>query len=258
MHTRRPFPRLAASTLALLALVSISPAQAVSKVFAFRFGADSAYGPIYVTPAQGRDGDLYGTTAGDFYPTNLGDIFRVSTNGVGTTLYNFSGTTESYPSYGLILATDGNFYGAVRGGRPNMGALFRITPDGVYTAVYNFQGLDDGAYPSYSPMQASDGNLYGSTSGVYGQNDGTIYKYSAAGSVTTIFALNMDGTQGIYFNSPLIQGADSNLYATTLFGGAYGCGTILKLTPTEISMAPPRKAGLTRPAATLAVAPFSK
>ncbi len=126
----------------------MSPAQTVSKVFAFRQGADSAYGPLYVTPAQGRDGDLYGTTAGDRYPTNLGDIFRVSTSGVGTTLYNFSGTAESYPYYGLILATDGNFYGTVTGGSANMGALFRITPDGVYAVVYNFQGLDDGAYPS--------------------------------------------------------------------------------------------------------------
>ena len=207
----------------------MSPAQTVSKVFAFRQGADSAYGPLYVTPAQGRDGDLYGTTAGDRYPTNLGDIFRVSTSGVGTTLYNFSGTAESYPSYGLILATDGNFYGTVGGGSANLGALFRITPDGVYTVVYNFQGLDDGAYPAYSPIQASDGNLYGAAGGVYGQNDGTIYKYSAAGSITTVFALSADGTQGNYFSSPPIQGADSNLYATTSEGGAFGCGTILKL-----------------------------
>ena len=170
------------------------------------------------------------------------------------------------------------------GGSANLGALFRITPDGVYTVVYNFQGLDDGTYPAYSPIQASDGNLYGAAGGVYGQNDGTIYKYSAAGSITTVFALSADGTQGTYFSSPPIQGADSNLYATTSEGGAFGCGTILKLNtaggfsssttsgarstvpvlpvscrlPTEISMAPPRKAGSTRPAATPVVAPYSK
>ncbi len=147
-------------------------------------------------------------------------------------MYEFNGTTEYSPSSGVTLATDGNFYGVVYGGSLGLGVLYRITPTGEYTVVYNFQGLADSSNPQYPPVQASDGSLYGVTQGMYTPGTETVYKFSAAGSVNTIFTLAADGSQGSFWSGSMIQGADSNLYATTYYGGTYGCGTILKLTTT--------------------------
>lgn len=194
-------------------------AQNFGVVFAFRSGEPGS------TPVQGRDGYLYGTAYGD--DNSCGSIYRVSTSGVGGTLFQFDAAT--CPS-GLVLATDGNFYGVASGGTANFGEIYRITSAGAYTVVYNFQGLSDGAYPVYVPIQASDGSLYGVTYGISQQSSGTIYKFSAAGSVTTIFSLSLDGSQGTTFSSPVTQAADSNLYVTTYEGGQFNCGTILKLT----------------------------
>jgi uncharacterized repeat protein (TIGR03803 family) len=209
-------------------LSTVGYTQTVTRLFAFS-GNDSSAHPGIVVPAQGRDGKLYGTTVGYGTPTSAGSVFRIGTDGVGSTLFNFTGTAEYDPAYGLTLATDGNFYGVVYGGSANLGAVYRITPGGAVTVVYNFLGLDDGAFPYLTLTQASDGSLYGITSGVSSENVGTIFKYSAAGSVTTIYSLNLDGSHGVYFSSPVMQAADSNLYTTTYSGGAYGCGTILKL-----------------------------
>jgi uncharacterized repeat protein (TIGR03803 family) len=203
-------------------------AQTVSTLFAFT-GNNSSGGPLNVTPVQGRDGNLYGTTSGAGFITSNGSIFRIFTDGSGGPLYEFNGTAEYSPNSGVTLATDGNFYGAVYGGNLGLGVLYRITPLGEYTVVYNFQGLGDGSYPEYPPVQASDGSLYGVAQGTYTPGTETIYKYSAAGAVTTIFTLATDGSQGSFWSGALIQAADSNLYATTYYGGTYGCGTILKV-----------------------------
>ena len=107
-------------------------AQEFGDVFAFRSSAPDS------TPVQGRDGYLYGTTiSGSGNP--CGTIYRVSTSGVGGTLFDFDGTTECYPIGGLTLATDGNFYGVAYGGTANQGVLFRLTPAGWYTVVTIFR-----------------------------------------------------------------------------------------------------------------------
>ncbi len=128
------------------------------------------------------------------------------------------------------MATDGDFYGVAYGGSAGFGALYRITPKGNYKVVYNFRDVGDGANPLYAPIQASDGSLYGITEGDIVNTQPTIYKYSAAGTVTTVFTLPADGSEGKFFGSPVLQADDSNLYVTTASGGRYDCGTILKVT----------------------------
>ena len=59
----------------LLMLVNASAAQVVSDVFSFT-GANGSTNPVYVTPTQGKDGKLYGTTSG--IPNSNGAIFKVS------------------------------------------------------------------------------------------------------------------------------------------------------------------------------------
>src|SRR5438132_6299867 len=58
----------------------------------------------------GNDGNFYGTTYGDnsVGRTNLGTVFQVTSNGVLTTLVEFSGTNGAYPAAELLLGKDGN------------------------------------------------------------------------------------------------------------------------------------------------------
>ena len=80
---------------------------------------------------QTSDGNLYGSVYfdGDTFVggtgTNHGAIFRVNTNGIFTNLYVFSGTNDGADPYGgLLLASDGTFYGtAAYGGKPGFGTI---------------------------------------------------------------------------------------------------------------------------------------
>jgi len=121
---------------------------------------------------QGTDGDLYGTTGAGAYPCEYGSVFKVTPGGKLTAIYKFCSQSNcadgSYPSAGLVKATDGNFYGTTSyGGANNSGTVFKITPGGELTTLYSFcsqSGCTDGYYPRAALIQGTDGYLYGTTS----------------------------------------------------------------------------------------------
>src|ERR1700722_150436 len=160
-------------SMAPVLLVKASHCQSVNRVYSFT-GAGDTKNPNS-TLVQGRDGKLYGTANG----TIAGAVFRITTSDVFTELYTLQAATGSGP-YGLVLGTDGNYYGvAAGGGNNNNGVLFKISPSGIYTVLHSFAGGSDGATPFNPPIQASDGNLYGTTDG---DNTGsTVYKYTLSG-----------------------------------------------------------------------------
>lgn len=216
----------------ILALSSFGFAvgQTVREVFAFS-NANSSAGPDG-SLVQGRDGKFYGTTYG-FGRTVVTDgaVFSLAIHGKWNLLHAFSGADGENPGAGLILATDGNYYGTTAyGGSTGWGVLFRITASGTYTPLYEFTGGSDGGHPYSTLIQASDGNLYGTT---FPGNidDGTVYKYvPSTGSFSTILSLNLDGSQGQQISAPVLQAADGSLYGTAAVGGANDCGTIFQLT----------------------------
>ncbi len=174
---------------------------------------------------QGRDGTLYGTTSG--IPNSPGAVFQLSLSGALAFPHTFDDTDGTNPS-GLVLATDGNFYGVARyGGSSNSGVLFRLSSSGTYTVLHDFSGGSDGAYPYASPIQATDGSLYGLTQGNFGVAS-TLYKYTPqSGSFATLYTF--DVSHGQYANY-LIQATDGNLYGAAVWGGNSGCGTVFKFT----------------------------
>jgi uncharacterized repeat protein (TIGR03803 family) len=157
-----------------------------------------------------------------------------------TVLHDFNTLDGSYPTNGLLLASDGNFYGtAPSGGSAGYGTAYRVTSAGDFTTLVNFT-VDNGAQPFAPLIQGSDGNLYGTTAGgINGPTlDGTIFKMTTAGDLTTLFVFDQaDNQNGISPEAALVQGIDGNFYGTTVGGGTpniqntAGFGTIFEMSP---------------------------
>ena len=205
----------------LLLFVNAAFGQTVTTVYSFT--GQPAEIPQDVMLAQGRDGQLYGTTADDGID---GSIFKVSTSRIFTQLFSFDDTDGDVPAEGMILASDGNFYGVTGfGGDTNNGVLFSITPTGDYTVVHEFTGSSDGANPAAPPIQGSDGSLYGSAE-FNSAGGGTLYRYTpSSGDFSIIYQFSSGNIA-----APLFQASDGFLYGTTTDGGWAHCGTIFKMT----------------------------
>ena len=136
--------------------------------------------------AQGRDGNLYSSTA--FGGLAHGAVFKITPAGALTVLHSFS-TSEGYAAYGgVTMGTDGNFYGTtLSGGTSNDGTIFKITPAGVLTTLYNFTGGTDGKNPYAPPVQGTDGTFYGTTSLGGSSGYGVVYKITASGVFTPLY-----------------------------------------------------------------------
>src|ERR1700722_11870696 len=114
-----------------------------------------------------------------------------------TLLHSFSNTGDgAYPAGGMILGTDGNFYGTTCGtafgaggpGATSYGTVFKMAPDGTLTTVYTFAGGIDGNCPDWELTEGPDGNFYGVTKGGNATTPyGTIFKVTPAGSLTTLY-----------------------------------------------------------------------
>jgi uncharacterized repeat protein (TIGR03803 family) len=180
--------------------------------------------------AQGRDGNLYSTTAnGGSY--GLGTVFKITPAGKLKVLYSFDGPHGQAPLGGLVLGTDGNFYGTTwYGGAYGSGTIFRITPGGKLTVLYSFMEFssDTGFQPYAPPIEGIDGNFYG-TAGFGGTNGaGTVYEFTAAGAFTALHEFG--GSDGGEPVAPLVQGTNGDFYGTTQLGGTDNDGEVFRIT----------------------------
>ncbi len=143
---------------------------------------------------RGSDGNFYGLTqlggANDY-----GTAFKMTAAGVLTTLVDFNDNTAPKghsPLGSLVQGTDGNFYGLTKwGGTNGAGTAFRMTPAGVLTTLVEFNNTaPNGAFPEGSLVQGTDGNFYGLT-GIGGlNNNGTVFRMTPAGVLTTLVLFN--------------------------------------------------------------------
>ena len=221
-----------ASVLLCLAFSSGANAQSVT-ILHNLVTADGAFpiGPL----TKGANGNFYGVTVhgGTFAD---GTAFEVTSAGVVTVLHNFGtdATDGNGPTAGLLLATDGNFYGTTPfGGASSVGTVFRMTPQGIVTILHQFGVGSDGASPFGSLIEGSDGNFYGLTDEGGTANLGAAYRITPQGVITILHNFG-DGTvtnDGTGPSAALIQATDGNFYGTTLSGGANSDGVVFKMTP---------------------------
>jgi len=151
------------------------------------------------------------------------------------TLYQFGGVAGDgqLPAAALVQGSDGNFYGTtVEGGTNSVGTVFRISAAGSLSTLYQFGALPtDGTYPSGGLVQGSDGNFYGTTLSGGTNGDGTVFRISAAGSLTTLYQFGALPTDGAGLQAGLVQGSDGFFYGTTQQGGTNGIGTVFRISP---------------------------
>jgi uncharacterized repeat protein (TIGR03803 family) len=189
----------------------------------------------------GSDGNMYGTTeAGGFISTtgvcqNLGCgvVFRVTPPGTYTVLHALDGVNEANYPLGVILASDGNLYGAT--GNFNPGTLFRVNPtDGQFKTIHNFPS---GVFPVNRLTQDSNGTLYG-VSRSSSARTFNLFSSTLTGSVTNLSSLPIPFANGQNVG-PLLQATDGNLWTTAIYN-VYGYlnnyGEVFAVSPTGVTV----------------------
>lgn len=182
---------------------------------------------------QGTDGEFYGVGFRSA-PNDGGSIFKVSPSGTVTPIYIFCRRMpcrDGKAPNGLVLASDGNFYGTTEfGGEFGVGTIFQLTPSGSMTTLFNFctgQSCPSGVAPVGELVQGSDGALYGTTLSGGDHDGGTVFRFTLSGVFTTLYSFCSqspncaDGTNPI---AGLVQASNGLFYGTTSRGGATpGC-----------------------------------
>src|SRR5258708_3073127 len=100
----------------------------------------------------------------------------------------------------------------------------------TFTSLVNFNG-NNGANPLYAALvQGTDGNLYGTADAGGAHGQGTVFKITPAGALTTLhsFCAQSNCTDGSTPYAGLVLGTDGNFYGTTAYGGAHGDGAVFK------------------------------
>lgn len=141
----------------------------------------------------------------------------------------------------LVQGFDGNVYGTTQAGGDHLnpcqggcGTVFRMTPTGQLTVLYDFcaqTGCPDGSSPT-NLILAANGEFYGTTFYGGAAGDGTVFRITDAGKLTTLYSFCSLAycADGIWPQG-LVQAANGNFYGITQEGGSNGDGTVFEITP---------------------------
>lgn len=133
----------------------------------------------------------------------------------------------------LLEMPDGTVYGTTSQGGYGRGTVFKLTRDQLGNVTvetlhrFTATGLD-GSHPYAGLTLGADGNFYGVTHTGGAHGVGTIFRITAAGVLTTLYAF--DWSSGAHPWGKLLLASDGNLYGTTVNGGT-GYGTVFRLAP---------------------------
>jgi uncharacterized repeat protein (TIGR03803 family) len=225
----------------------------ITTLFAFSSSStsDSGINP-YAGLVQDPNGDFYGTTStyGEGGAASDGTVFKMTPDGAFTTLHSFEGKDGANPDAGLVLGTDGNFYGTTNaGGADNVGTIFKITPGGKLTPLLHSFARTDGANPSGGLMQATNGTFYGTTEAGGADGDGTVFSLSTGlgpfvktvpsaadvGAAVRVLGTKLNGATSVTFNgvSATFTVRSNSEIKTTVPAGAT-TGTVKVVTPSRV------------------------
>lgn len=239
---RRRIPPFAGALFIFTAIALMATAawaaSTTNLVYSFAGSTDGEY----------TDTELVRDSAGNLYGTSVqggtyggGTVFQVTTAGVHTVLYNFTGGADGGEPYkGVTLDAQGDLYGtAVTGGggscEGGCGVVFKLTNSGgVWTqsVIHTFLGGTDGSGPGSPVSIDSHGNVYGTTptGGAFGM--GTVYQLKSGANgwkirILHTFSGGADGGGGSA--GRLLIDAAGNLFGACTVGGVHGFGTIFQM-----------------------------
>jgi uncharacterized repeat protein (TIGR03803 family) len=103
----------------------------------------------------------------------------------------------------------------------------RLAPAAIAT-LDSFIPFPNGALPQAGLVLDGSGNLFGTASDGGASGVGTVFEVAAgSGSITTL--ASFDNTNGAHPQAGLVLDSSGNLFGTTLYGGAFGYGTVFEM-----------------------------
>jgi uncharacterized repeat protein (TIGR03803 family) len=178
-------------------------------------------------------GKLYGTTFNGGINED-GTVFRVSTSGREMVLHSFELYEDGTNPAASLIEVKGTLYGTTQEGigvgseNSGYGTVFTVSTTGPESVLHNFQG-SDGADPAAALINVN-GTLYGTTAGggpFLCGTCGTAFSITTSGSLTSLDPFG-SGSRPV---APLLY-VRGKLYGTTSLEGAYGKGTVFRMSLT--------------------------
>jgi uncharacterized repeat protein (TIGR03803 family) len=217
-------------------------------LYSFTGGSDGST-PYYGDLVFDQAGNVYGTTrwggtGGDrCLVYGCGTVFKL-THSQGTwtesVLYSFTyyQNDGKNPDGGVILDKAGDLYGTTETDSLDFaGTVFELTPSGsdwVENTLHVLNGGGDGKAPEGGLIFDQSGNLYATASSAGSGGGGTVYQLTPSGgnwTFTVLYSFPGRADCGPY--GSLVMDSTGNLHGTTVCGGAYGYGSVFKLTPSD-------------------------
>lgn len=193
-------------------------------------------------PVEGPDGWFYAVTRGDAScgaNNTLGTVVRFRPGGAVEVLHTFSYQEDgANPAGGLLLASDGAFYGTTQYGghytctgsscaATGGGILYRVQGRAL-TVLRVFGDTDVADTPVGALVEGPDGSLYGVTRRG-GSGDGTVYRVRKdGGGFVLLHAFDGDRDGQEPMAGPRL-GPDGRLYGVCSVGGTWGDGTLWRV-----------------------------
>jgi uncharacterized repeat protein (TIGR03803 family) len=143
-------------------------------------------------------------------------------------------TQGQRPGGQLLAGADGTLYGTAQAGGPDGdGTVFRVDTRGRIKVMHAFDGTD-GFSASTGLTPGADGWMYGATELGGANGLGGLFRINVDGRFEPLHDFDDGADHGAQdVASPMVFGADGNLYGTTVLSSGYPerNGTVFRLTP---------------------------
>jgi uncharacterized repeat protein (TIGR03803 family) len=155
-------------------------------------------------------------------------ISPLTASGFGSGVWNGQITSFVSDTNVILTVSDG-------AGHTGTSNAFNVNnPANVLTVVESLSplNLQVGQNPHAQLVVGADGSFYGTTLLGGSSNQGSVFKITAGGAITTL--ANFYGANGLAPYAGLILASDGNFYGTTSAGGISNLGTLFKMTPAGV------------------------
>ena len=181
-------------------------------------------------------GNIYGVTENGG-TNDDGTVYELTHSSGGWTHTVLYGEVGGSPMSGVVFDQAGKLYGTTLiGGELGYGSVYQLAHFGsgwTYNTLTSFEDDGDGVEPVGGVIFDAAGNLYGGTSGGGDNGGGTVFEMTGSGgswTLTNLYELPL-GLFGVM--ASLAMDAHGDLYGATEDEGAYGYGSVFKLTRSD-------------------------